>query len=100
MDPKYVDAHLVIILNQVREDVKVGFYKYSKVLFYGMYCIDINEFSNTENSVCNENATCSDTQGSYWCECNDGFQGDGKICNGIRFISECTVQHNNLIYRY
>jgi len=28
-------------------------------------------------------ATCSNTQGSYTCKCNDGYDGDGVTCNGI-----------------
>ncbi|GBM96414.1 Multiple epidermal growth factor-like domains protein 8 [Araneus ventricosus] len=29
---------------------------------------------------CDENATCHNTPNSYTCECNIGFEGDGKTC--------------------
>ena len=35
---------------------------------------------NTDN--CNDNATCTDTEGSFTCMCNAGFTGDGVMCAG------------------
>ena len=37
---------------------------------------------------CDENATCQNTLGSYNCQCNDGFDGDGFSCVDV---SECTI---------
>ena len=31
---------------------------------------------------CHDNATCIDTEGSYKCECKEGFSGSGVICEG------------------
>jgi len=31
---------------------------------------------------CHQNAACTDTIGSYTCECNTGFEGDGRNCTG------------------
>ncbi|XP_064384592.1 deleted in malignant brain tumors 1 protein-like isoform X4 [Halichondria panicea] len=42
-------------------------------------CIDIDECEVTIS--CHDNATCSNTNGSYICECNDGFFGDGITCD-------------------
>ena len=36
--------------------------------------------------VCDVNANCQDTAGSYICSCNAGFTGDGKTCNGKSVI--------------
>ena len=29
------------------------------------------------------NAECINEQGSFLCQCRDGYTGDGKICEGI-----------------
>ena len=40
---------------------------------------DINECTlNTDN--CNANAACADTEGSFTCTCNPGYEGDGVTC--------------------
>ena len=41
--------------------------------------LDINECTlNIDN--CNANAVCADTEGSFTCTCNPGYQGDGVTC--------------------
>ena len=42
---------------------------------------DIDECAGND-TVCDGNADCHDTDGSYWCECRPGFQGDGYNCTG------------------
>ena len=44
--------------------------------------LDTNECLNDTLNECDVNATCFDTNGSYTCSCDDGFQGDGITCNG------------------
>lgn len=102
MDPKNVDVHWATILNQVWENVKV-----SHLLFdLWVSCTSMSWIQLTLNnyltnlivlylfadfnecnipSICNENAICKDEDGSYLCKCNNGFQGNGKICNGMIF---------------
>jgi hypothetical protein len=42
---------------------------------------DVNECDiNTHN--CDDNAICINTDGSYTCECNIGFTGNGVYCTG------------------
>ena len=36
--------------------------------------VDINE-CDLDLDNCDENAACTDTDGSFICECNDGFSG-------------------------
>ena len=48
------------------------------------YCslgIDIDECS-ASSPVCDSNANCSNTRGSYICTCKSGYTGDGKTCQG------------------
>ena len=40
---------------------------------------DINE-CETGNNLCNSNANCTDTEGSYDCACMTGYSGDGRNC--------------------
>ena len=51
---------------------KTGFQRVNGV------CSDIDE-CNDQND-CDPNATCSNTEGSYSCDCLQGFYGDGKTC--------------------
>ena len=38
----------------------------------------------TPKDDCSEFATCTDTaRGEYNCKCNEGYNGDGKKCEGL-----------------
>ena len=50
------------------------------ILFHHLF-IDIEE-CKAGTDGCHDNATCTDGNGSYTCECNDGFTGDGFSCEG------------------
>ena len=41
---------------------------------------DIDECKG--NHSCHVNATCTNTNGSYLCECHPGFNGNGQNCTG------------------
>ena len=43
--------------------------------------VDIDEcVSGTDN--CDGNANCTNTEGSFTCQCSSGFNGDGETCEG------------------
>ena len=44
--------------------------------------VDINE-CELETYPCHFNASCTDTEGSFNCTCNEGFEGNGFNCTGI-----------------
>lgn len=47
---------------------------------------DINEcLIGTHN--CHDVAECSNTNGSFYCNCTPGFIGNGTYCQGIRYIA-------------
>ena len=48
-----------------------------------VHCLDINEC--TRQNACQRNAVCRNTQGSFICDCFDGYEGD--LCEDI---DECT----------
>ena len=44
--------------------------------------VDINECTKSP-SICHQNANCTNTNGSYSCQCLTGYSGDGKVdCAG------------------
>ena len=53
--------------------------------------LDLNE-CDLDTHVCHDNATCTNTDGSYICECIDGYIGDGFNCSGtVTNESSCLV---------
>ena len=43
---------------------------------------DIDECAQDPHSCNKDNATCSNTEGSFKCSCKPGFIGDGHSCRG------------------
>ena len=43
---------------------------------------DIDECSEGSHT-CDGNANCTNTDGSFKCQCKIGFSGDGHTCTGI-----------------
>ena len=60
---------------------------------------DINECENA-TEICDGNATCSDTQGSYECMCNSGYSGDGLSCTSEYIEMNFQLMCISTFYRY
>ena len=60
------------------------------VLFYDctyVYIhVDINECERESDNNCSLNAQCTDTEGSYNCTCNVGYEGNGTHCSSKLII--------------
>ncbi|PAA47595.1 hypothetical protein BOX15_Mlig002622g2, partial [Macrostomum lignano] len=55
----------------------------------GAQCSDIDECTRYPG-LCDKQATCYNTPGSYACQCKEGLSGDGKICyNDTNLITPC-----------
>ena len=59
--------------------VKVGYLQLYYHTLKICFCADIDECSSMDNP-CHTNASCTNTNGSYTCECVSGFTGNGTIC--------------------
>ena len=49
---------------------------------------DVNECSNESTNDCDVNANCTNSPGSYNCQCISGFAGDGRNCSGNKSIDK------------
>ena len=52
------------------------------ITYYTSYVKDVDECVTEIYSNCDMNARCINSIGSYECQCRDGFQGNGFICEG------------------
>jgi len=48
---------------------------------FNLYFVDVDE-CNASVPVCDVNANCRNTLGSYQCSCKARFSGNGKACTG------------------
>ena len=46
------------------------------------------------NNPCDIHASCTNSDGSYACSCNQGFSGDGHKCDGkmINYLAKIFIQ--------
>ena len=65
-----------------------------------LYSVDINE-CDTSNGGCNH--TCTNTDGSYTCSCNSGYElnSDSHTCNGLfySYHIQC-ISMSYILYRH
>lgn len=51
--------------------------------FICIFLPDLNECE--DNTTCDPLATCTNTEGSYVCLCDDGYTGNGTYCTGQKW---------------
>ena len=56
---------------------------------------DIDECT-ASSPVCDVNANCINTRGSYLCSCKTGFSGNGKTCQGEKDVQFIINNYNVL----
>ena len=82
----FVAVNMAIIFHQIWKHVKVSYLQFLLIKQYvcndNYFYADVNE-CKLKISNCHEHADCMNTEGSYECQCKDGYQGNGIICTGI-----------------
>ena len=63
-------------------------FRQNKFNIYFNYHSDADECLNNSHN-CSENATCTNTEGSFNCSCKPGYIGNGHNCSGwfLEFLS-------------
>ena len=56
---------------------------YSQELILNLMIVDIDECASDETNNCDENADCTNIDGSFTCACKPGWGGDGRTCSGM-----------------
>lgn len=57
----------------------------------GGTCVDINECLLA--ATCGDNASCTNSEGSFACACDAGFEGDGQSCTDIDECADAPCQN-------
>ena len=55
------------------------YYGESAVIYLLSFVVDIDECMRGTHD-CHDNATCTNTEGSYECDCIEGYMGNGTYC--------------------
>ena len=62
---------------------------------------DVDECADSSLNNCHSRATCTDTDGSFTCTCNDGYAGNGVTCEGIAVcipvVYTCLILNLNVL---
>ena len=56
--------------------------KLGNILWTILFHLDVNEcVLKTDN--CHQDASCENIKGSFSCQCNHGYEGNGTHCQGL-----------------
>ena len=72
-----------IISTQIGYDLKCNYRSW----YFCISNLDIDECADDADDVCDQNADCKNTEGSFTCQCQAGYTGTGQKCSG-KYYSE------------
>ena len=76
----------ILNIRQAFKSNKNSVIKENREMDHNAPCIDIDECAETHTDFtfeCDMNSECQNSYGSYYCVCNDGYEGDGKTCDRL-----------------
>ena len=79
---KRTQLHMVIFATSLKRFKKNKTVRTNSTFCFVPLTSDIDECS-ADSSPCDENADCTNSDGSYSCTCKQGFIGDGSLCDGL-----------------
>ena len=88
--PLKIHSILIVSIIESSLDVDQNFLKRKQLIMNFWNIPDIDECTTTKMAYkhnCHQNASCSNTHGSFVCTCVSVYTGDGKNCTGIIIIN-------------
>ena len=75
-DPDIINNYIILV-----DILTTCLFRQNKFNIYCNYHSDSDECLNNSHN-CSENATCTNTEGSFNCSCKPGYIGNGHNCSG------------------
>ena len=82
-DPDIINNYIILVAI-----LSTCLFRQKRFNIYFNYHSDADECLNNSHN-CSENATCTNTEGSFNCSCKPGYIGNGHNCSGwfLEFLS-------------
>ena len=72
---------------------------YNYFYLYHIFTADIDECTNS-TFLCDSNAECNNTEGSYLCTCLYGYTGNGTYCEGSKSLHQTVFYEVPLVPKF
>ena len=82
-------THSVFCIKKKKKKLQDQYTLFTYENLFVKFSIDINECVRLDGHDCHDNALCTNTKGSFICECLDGYSGSGKHCSGEDCLFVC-----------
>ena len=73
-------------------------------ILFNISCVLFIDIDECNTSPCHYNASCTDNDGSFVCQCNIGFSGDGLNCTSkasfFTLVYYCVLQFYFVVYYF
>lgn len=77
-----VATNSVLLLLAIVVGVKIFQHRNDAMVPPFCLIVDVNECTEATDN-CHDDATCTNTKGSFACTCNQGYSGNGVSCAGM-----------------
>ena len=75
-----LDMDLIVLVSKYFIPMSKTLYHYSSHLLF-VICIIFLDINECSSKPCHHNATCTDNESSFVCECKVGYSGNGFNCS-------------------
>jgi hypothetical protein len=70
-------------------------YSGSSLIKWAIEVLCFSDIDECQSNPCDDNASCTNNNGSYTCSCTTGYEGNGTVCTGIWISSFYATKLSN-----